>query len=245
MRLFYFQQTNHPIKMKYKAITVLIVLAFFSFSCSKSVEYSEEFKTQTSGKYLYNPDELILVYYEDNTLKLNWKGGEMVPVALAENEFFVPDMYKKFQFVTHPETSKQYLSAINEETNEVTYDYLKVDDEYKTPSQYLEAGNYDKALKGFLEIKNQDSTSSYINERDFNRKGYQYLNKKEYEKAIGVFQLNAKLHPDSNNVYDSLADAYLRSGDSLQAYTNYKIALDMNPRNSRAERYVKAYKAKH
>lgn len=230
--------------MKLKAISIIILLVFFSFSCSKSIDYSEEFKKNTSGKYLYNPDELIIVYYEDNVLKLNWKSGEIVPVALAENEFFVPDMYKKFQFVKHPKTKRFFLSAINEETGEVTYDYIKVDDNYKTPSQYLEAGHYDKALEGFLKIKKLDSTSSYINEWDFNRKGYQYLKKKEYQKAIGIFQLNAKLFPNSSNVYDSLADAHLRNGDSLQAYTNYKIALDMNPQNSFAERYVKKYEAK-
>ncbi|MCT4628419.1 tetratricopeptide repeat protein [Winogradskyella sp.] len=229
--------------MKLKALIIVFTVALLFVSCAKSVEYSGEFKRETSGKYLYNPDELILVFYEDNTLRLNWKGGDVEPVALAENEFFVADLYSKFRFVQHPKTKKWYLSMLNEDEEKITYDYVKVGDDYKTPSQYLEAGNYEKALKGYLEIKRQDSTSSYINEWDFNRKGYKHLGKKEYEKAIGVFKLNAKLHPNSNNVYDSLAEAYLKSGDSLQAYNNYKIALEMNPRNQRAERFVKVFKA--
>ncbi|APY07522.1 tetratricopeptide repeat protein [Winogradskyella sp. J14-2] len=228
--------------MKLKTITTLTLLTLFCFNCTTPVEYSEEFKKQTAGKYLYNPDELILVYYQNNTLKLNWKGGEIVPVALAENEFFVPDMYKKFQFVTHPETNKKYLSTFNDEKDSISYDYVKVDEDYKTPSQYLEAGNYDKALHGFIELKKQDSTGSYINEWHFNRIGYQHLQNEEYHKAIGVFQLNVKLYPESSNVYDSLAEAYLRGGDSLQAYNNYKIALQINPRNTRAEHYVKTYR---
>ena len=54
--------------------------------------------------------------------------------------------------------------------------------------------------------------------------------------------MNAQLHPNSPNVYDSLGEAYLKSGDSLEAYNNYKKALELNPNNMRAERYLNAYK---
>ena len=229
--------------MKTRATVLILLIALVIASCSKSIEYSEEFKKQTSGKYLYNPDELIEVYYEDNQLLLKWKGGDIKPVTLAENEFFVSDMYKKFRFVQHPQTKKRYLSVIDEDNEEqITYDYLKVTDDYKTPSQHLNAGNYEKALEGYLAIKKQDSTSSYINEWDFNSLGYRHLRDKKYRDAIEIFKINKTLHPYSSNVYDSLADAYLRSGDSLQAYNNYKIALELNPRNPRAEQYLKVYK---
>jgi tetratricopeptide (TPR) repeat protein len=228
--------------MKIKPLVYILSVFSLLISCGNSVEYTEAFKKETTGKYLYNEDELILVYYEDNKLRLNWKGGEIEPVTLEENEFFVPDMYKKFRFVKHPYTQKRYLSIIDEDNEEkITYDYLKVPDDYKTPSQYLEDGNFEAALIGFMRIKKQDSTSSYINEWDFNRKGYSYLRDKEYDKAIGVFELNAKLHPSSSNVYDSLADAYLRSGDSLMAYENYKKALTIASDNRRAQEFIKAY----
>jgi len=45
-------------------------------------------------------------------------------------------------------------------------------------------------------------------------------------------------------VYDSLADAYLRNEDSLQAFSNYKKALQYNTGNRRAKRYIEAYKKK-
>ena len=229
--------------MKFKLSIALFLVASVLVSCSKSIEYSETFKNDTSGKYLYNPDELILVYYEGNKLYLNWKGGKVAPVTLEENEFFVPDMYKKFRFVQHPDTKERYLSIVDEEDQEkVTYDYLKVNDAYKTPSQHLEAGNYDDALSGYLKIKTQDSTSSYINEWSFNSKGYRHIRNEEYDKAIGVLNMNAQLHPKSPNVFDSLGEAYLKSGDSLEAYNNYKKALELNPNNMRAERYLNAYK---
>ena len=228
--------------MKSKLAALIIVVLTLVVSCANSVEYSEAFKNETAGKYLYNPDELILVYYDGNKLRLNWKGGVIEPVTLEENEFFVPDMYKKFRFVQNTETKERFLSIVDEEDQEkISYDYLKVSDSYKTPSQHLKDGDYEAALAGYLEIKKQDSTSSYIREWDFNSKGYGHIRRKEYDKAIGVLTINTKLHPNSSNTYDSLAEAYLRSGDSLQAYTNYKKALDMNPANQRAREYTTAY----
>jgi tetratricopeptide (TPR) repeat protein len=226
--------------MKVKVFFVLLLI--MAFSCSNSVDYSEAFKTKTSGTYLYSLDDLIEVYYEENTLYLNWRGGKVKPVAISENEFFVPDMYKKFHFVTHPNTNELYLSAINDDKSIISYDYLKAPNGYKTPSTYLEEGDFEKALEGYLEIKKQDSTSIYINERNFNRMGYKYFGDQELEKAIEVFKINVALHPKSANVYDSLGQAYLVSGDSLQAYTNYKKSLEFNNGNKRAERFVNQYK---
>ncbi|WP_422105091.1 tetratricopeptide repeat protein [Winogradskyella sp.] len=232
--------------MKLKPTILILTVFTLLISCGNSVDYTEAFKKDTSGKYLYNPDELLLVYYENDKLYLNWKGGKVEPVTLGDNEFFVPDMYKKFRFVQHPKTQQRYLSVVDEDNQEkITYDYKKVPDDYKTPSRHLSEGNYEAALKGYLEIKKQDSTSSYIDEWGFNSQGYRHMRNKEYDKAIGVLSMNAKLHPNSSNVYDSLAEAYLINGDSLEAYQNYKIALKMNPGNEGAQKYLDLYQPKY
>jgi tetratricopeptide (TPR) repeat protein len=214
-------------------------------SCTGGVEFTEAFKNETSGKYQFNEDELILVYYENDKLLMNWKEGVFEPVVTDTNEIFVADMYKKLRFVKHPKTNKRYLSIVSEEDpSKITYDYLKVPDSYKTPSTHLEQGNYEAALAGYLRIKEKDSTSSYIRERDFNSKGYSFIRKKDYDKAIAVFKINIELHPNSANVYDSLAEAYLRNGDSLNAFTNFKEAYSRNSDNKRALNYINTYKPK-
>ncbi|EDP70266.1 beta-lactamase [Flavobacteriales bacterium ALC-1] len=228
-----------------KSKTLFLLLAALILSCSPSVEYSEKFKKETAGKYLYNLEELIRVSYDDNRLFLNWKGGKIEPIATGENEFFVADMYTKLRFVQHPETKERYLSKIQEDNQDkITYDYLKVPDSYKTPSTHLKEGNYEEALAGYLEIKGLDSTSVYIEEWDFNSKGYQHMRKREYQKAIDVLRINVALHPNSANVYDSLGEAYLLSGDSLKAYDNYKKTLELNSGNKRAQKYIDTYQKK-
>lgn len=230
--------------------TRILLLSFLTLtlSCTKSITYSPEHIQKTSGRYLYSLDEVIEVYYENNDLFLKWKGAEkMKPVVLDANTFFVPDMYKKLRFVQHPKTKKWYLGIVSEEDDsQVSYEYLKVADTFKTPSMYLKDKNYDAALVGFMQMKALDSASVFVNEHEFNRMGYNLLNEKAYDDAIAVFKMNVALYPDSDNVYDSLADAYLRSGDSLNAYNNYSKALELNTGNDRAKKYIEAYnKANH
>jgi len=187
------------------------------------------------------------VFYENDKLFLNWGELKIIePVVLDTNTFFVADIYKKLHFVQHPETKKRYLSVITANNEDViTYDYLKVADDYKTPGMHLDAGEYDKALAGYLEIKKQDSTSVLIDEADFNSLGYRLIREKEYDSAIEVLKINVSLYPESGNVYDSLGDAYRVQGDSLQAFNNYKKTLEYDDGNNKARRFVEAYNKKH
>ncbi len=214
------------------------------YGCSKHIDYSQEYMDKTSGRYLYNDDVVIDVYYKNKKMYLKWKGVKQIePVILDKNTFFVADMFSKLRFVEHPETKQRYLSVVSDENEKsISYDYLKVADSFKTPTMLLKNKEYDKALLGYLEIQKKDSTSVFINERDFNKKGYSLLREKKYNEAIQIFKINVALHPESDNVYDSLAEAYLKSGDSLQAFNNYKKALELNSGNKRAEDYVNSYK---
>ncbi len=237
--LFSINQNQTTMKTKSLFLLFIVIIS----SCSKSINYTPEYKAQTAGRYLFSQDEVIDVYYKDNTLFLKWRGADKIkPIVLDDNKFSVIEMNKMIHFVEHPETKKRYLSKISEtDETAISYDYVKVEDSFKVPSMYLKEKEYNKALLGYLEIQKKDSTSVFLNERSFNRYGYKLLRDKKYEDAIGVFKINVALYPESDNVYDSLAEAYLGSGDSLQAYNNYKKALEYNNSNRRAKRYVEEY----
>ena len=59
-----------------------------------------------------------------------------------------------------------------------------------------------------------------------NRLGYQFLGKNEHAQAIEVFLVNLDLYPESDNVYDSLGEAYEKSGQLKLAAENYQIAVE-------------------
>ena len=222
-------------KTFFSSLFLLIIVA----SCSKRINYSPEYIFETSGRYLYDQNEVIDIFYDQNDLFVKWKGVAKKPVVLDENTFFVADMYKKLRFVKHPESELRYLALVSEDdAAKFTFDYPKVDDHYKTPGMYWNEGNYDAAISGFLELKKQDSTRNYIEEKAVNSIGYDLLQKKKYENAIAIFEMNTVLYPKSDNVYDSLAEAYLKNGDSLQAYNYYKKTLELNSKNKDARKFV-------
>jgi tetratricopeptide (TPR) repeat protein len=69
--------------------------------------------------------------------------------------------------------------------------------------------------------------------------GYQKLRNKNYDNAIAIFEINVALYPDSPNVYDSLGEAYMEKGDTIEAINNYKKSLSLDSGNRRAKSRIK------
>ena len=72
-----------------------------------------------------------------------------------------------------------------------------------------------------------------------NSQGYAYLRQDRIREAIQLFRLNVELFPDSYKAYDSLGEAMLKNGDKAAAIKNYKKSLELNPKNSNAEKMLK------
>ncbi len=64
------------------------------------------------------------------------------------------------------------------------------------------------------------------NDGVLNQVGYGFLGDEAFDDAIAVFRLNVKLFPHAANCYDSLAEAYMTSGQNAEAVKHYKIALE-------------------
>jgi len=89
-------------------------------------------------------------------------------------------------------------------------------------------------------ILNAASDDRLIDERDVNNLGYEYLMKKQdNEMAIAVFLFNTKRYPESANTYDSLGEAYMKSGQKELAIFNYEKSLELDPRNDNAVEMLK------
>lgn len=63
--------------------------------------------------------------------------------------------------------------------------------------------------------------------------GYEHLQAGDTKTAIEILKLNALAYPNSPNVYDSLADAYLAEGQKDLARQNAQKALDLLPSDTR------------
>jgi tetratricopeptide (TPR) repeat protein len=75
--------------------------------------------------------------------------------------------------------------------------------------------------------KNQQSP--FVQEGFVNALGYYLVGQKRTREAIDVFKLNVSTYPKSGNTYDSLAEAYLNSGDKARAIEFYRMAIEVEP----------------
>jgi CubicO group peptidase (beta-lactamase class C family) len=95
------------------------------------------------------------------------------------------------------------------------------------------------AVAQYRELKANKADAYDFSEMELNRLGYQLLGMKKISEAVEVFKLNVEAYPRSANVYDSLAEAYLASGNKELAVQNYKKSLELNPQNANATEALK------
>ena len=81
-------------------------------------------------------------------------------------------------------------------------------------------------------------TSTSSSRPSINQLGYRFLNEEKYDEAIAVFKMNVDWYPDSWNVYDSLGEAYMKSGQHDLAVNHYSRSLELNPENENGQKML-------
>jgi CubicO group peptidase (beta-lactamase class C family) len=87
--------------------------------------------------------------------------------------------------------------------------------------------SFKKALLAAQKAKDPIGASR-LAESAINSLGYAFLNKNQHETAITVLKYNVLSFPKSANTYDSLGEAYWKSGNKQLAINNYKKALELD-----------------
>ena len=78
-----------------------------------------------------------------------------------------------------------------------------------------------------------------LNEDTINSWAYQLMDEKHLPEATELLKLNVQMYPESWNVYDSLGEAYMKTGQRELAIENYKKSLEKNPENTNAIKMLK------
>jgi len=93
----------------------------------------------------------------------------------------------------------------------------------------------DAALKKYEEAKSLGDPKKMPDEYVLNSIGNDFLKSAKVEDAAKIFEKNVQEHPDSSEVYASLADAYAAAGKKKSAMENYEKSLKINPKNQHAK----------
>ncbi len=219
--------------MKTKLILLLSIIVTIGCTSKKN---DDNFIQNATGRYFFNADEIIEVYFKDKELFLKWRNSDLKPLKINDSTFYASELNEKLIFNTN--NSHIALAKKREHKNE-KFIFSKLKNGEKTPSEYLDENNFEKALAGYKTIRENDSLSRVIKERSLNKKGYAYIRSGELDKAITTFKINTELYPNSSNTFDSLGDAYLKKQDTLEAINQYKKALHINPENRSAKKSLK------
>ncbi len=219
---------------KYLYILVLIILCI---NCT-SQKNTEDFISSTQGRYLFNANEVIEIFFKDQILHAKWRGNDDIELLkLNDSSFYMKELNEKMIFVSQPKMHIE-LSPKTEHKG-VKYHFKKIKKDQKTAIEYFKAKEYENALNAYKTIQQQDSLNPTIRERKINRLGYNFIRKNNFDSAIEIFKINVALYPKSSNVYDSLGEAFLLNKDTVNAKTNFKKALSINPENRSANRFLK------
>lgn len=101
--------------------------------------------------------------------------------------------------------------------------------------ELLERGEVDEAMALFDRERRGDPEPLLFDERAINTLGYEFLRRRSQPAiAIEIFELNSELHPESWNVWDSLAEGHMVAGNRERAIELYQKSLELNPENDNA-----------
>ncbi|NMO18607.1 serine hydrolase [Pyxidicoccus fallax] len=95
-----------------------------------------------------------------------------------------------------------------------------------------------EAVARYRTLKAQKAGEYDFSERELNRVGYRLMRTGRVADAIEIFKLNVEMFPAWANGYDSLGEAYLKHGNKELAVSNYRRAVELDPKNTGAAEAV-------
>jgi len=129
---------------------------------------------------------------------------------------------------------RMFKAILKSDAETVLSDYRK---RRTVPSKIAStSGSKDQSTRTMM---SESADNLSLTEAQMNRLGYQLLGLKRIKDALEVFKQNTLDFPNEFNTWDSLAEAYMLSGDKESAIKYYKKSLELNPDNTNAVQKLK------
>ena len=205
---------------------------------NKILPLSSQELNVNSGRYRSGKYGVIWVYSQSGKLMSVQNLDKPVElVKVSANTFVMRDRNVNVVFSKDTESGQYELIQVLRD-KKIYSKNPKVDANDRTPLELILEGNFEDGLKAFQKAKEQDSDDELLSEGFLNGAGYELLNQHKINQAIDIFKVNTVLYPKSENVYDSLAEAYLKSGQIDSAKKNYQKVREINPKNERVSKIL-------
>jgi CubicO group peptidase (beta-lactamase class C family) len=204
-----------------------------------------------AGRFQVNPDRVLTLANQNGKLIAHPTGDqpfELLPIS--ETSFVRRDANIKYEFVrmgrnnAANEAENGNFVALRIHTGGGTNEARRISSDTLAPYELLLAGRITEAADGYRTIKREHPANVAVSEDRINSLGYSLMSQTKLREAIALFKLNVEFYPDSFDVYDSLAEAYMTNGDRVLAIANCKKSLALNPKNSHSTDMLKKLEEK-
>ena len=189
------------------------------------------------GRFLVNPDRVLTITKEQGKL---YAEPTLSPrfelLAVSENEFIRADADIRYTF---ERKASGKVDEIRLKFNDGGSGAPRMSQGVMVPYEQLMAGKLAEATEGYKKIKGEKPNNVVVSEARLNDLGYSLLREGKVAEASTILKVNVELYPQSANAYDSLAEAYMASGEKPLAIANYKKSLELNPQNTNAVEMLK------
>jgi len=210
---------------------LFVIIGRRTFSACQNLV--NELSNYTNAIFVGEPTGENINFYGDTRRVVLPKSGTAVFLSFAwwqdkpqweNDDWLAPQMAVEMSFTDYKTNKDPVLGAcLDFSGDEVIADPLG------HLRQLFMAGKLDQ-VESEARKMTADPKYRYIRfEQKFNQAGYDLLNAKQMESAIYVFQLNTQLYPESANTWDSLAEAYWKSGNKAKAEEFYNKAIALDP----------------
>ena len=153
------------------------------------------------------------------------------------------------QLKTAAPGSLKWTYKIYQDENHFSVPYKSMYDglRFVYPNWYVDLdkeqlSDYGDIKKHFNKLSAEFGYTINPTEEFVNQCGYRQLRSGHIDNAISIFKENVKNHPNSFNVYDSMAEAYMKKGEKKLAISNYEKSISLNPKNEDGRSMLKELK---
>ena len=168
---------------------------------------------------------------------LNLKAEELTKVS--DSIFVRRNTHRLIQFKPKFENETFNMLSVYRDDSTIVSTCVKVDNDKKDPVEFLLEGDFEKTLKAYRTLIEQDSTHPTVTEDYLNDLGNRFSNEDRMELSKNTFKLNMMLYSDSFKVYESYAKASMKTGENDLAILYCSISLELNSENNEVKDMLK------
>ena len=232
--------SNHPEFISEVIRSVAITYNWESYvSKFKEVKLDQDNVKNIVGRYRNKDENVVQVFEDNNQLFMKNIGEEPIRlIKISDSSYVNKQDHERIIYFKPSLESEKFTMISRFNSGNLSSALPKMHEDEKIPIEFLESGEFNRALQGYQYLMNENPENAAIIESNLNELGYHFLNLKNGQLSQDVLKINTLLYPNSSNVYDSYAEVLAKNGELDLAIENYQKSFYLDSKNVNAKQMI-------